>query len=105
LSCVCIISIGKEYEYLFYRLPLTDFMITDSESVSLALVSNVSGMTSTCGIQTGWKSEWSSGLYQEGYNHEGQLKYGPLFTIKQMRPKSTWTWRSGSEKQINGDDL
>jgi hypothetical protein len=89
-----------------YALGLAD---TNSDTVRVAFSGSLpAAETDTpSNANIGWITDHKTGLYQEGCDLGGEFKYGPLFTLQQMRNTKGWLpdYRDSPGPQRFGDDL
>jgi len=91
-----------------YALGLAD---TNSDIVRVAFLGKLPPAEATpsasANTNIGWITDHKTGLYQEGCDLGGGFKYGPLYTLKQMRNTKGWLpdFRDSPGPQRFGDDL
>jgi len=94
-----------------YALGLAD---THSDNVRVAFLGNLPAVAATAApvsadphTEVGWVTDHKTSLYQEGCDLAGEFKYGPLFTLKQMRNTRGWLpeFRDSPGPERHGDDL
>jgi hypothetical protein len=86
--------------------------IKDSDIARVAFLGNLPAAAAatpseSANTNIGWVTDHKTGLYQEGCDLGGGFKYGPLYTLKQMRNTKGWLpdFRDSPGPQRFGDDL